>query len=138
MALLGISSQLNFFYCIVVKVPSFQEMEFVCLMICSVIFSTVNGSNLVVLFFKNDYIVLFCFCIFTSPQESKKHLAGLGTLGLGSLITEITASEEDDRENRDSGSVDAEGEDKYIIALQCRQKLYRLTIFTMYCLIQVG
>uniref|UniRef100_A0A8C1ANT9 Transcription initiation factor TFIID subunit n=1 Tax=Cyprinus carpio carpio TaxID=630221 RepID=A0A8C1ANT9_CYPCA len=27
--------------------------------------------------------------------ESKKHLAGLGTLGLGSLITEITASEED-------------------------------------------
>uniref|UniRef100_A0A8C1UC63 Transcription initiation factor TFIID subunit n=1 Tax=Cyprinus carpio TaxID=7962 RepID=A0A8C1UC63_CYPCA len=28
-------------------------------------------------------------------MESKKHLAGLGTLGLGSLITEITASEED-------------------------------------------
>uniref|UniRef100_A0A3P8XSZ4 Transcription initiation factor TFIID subunit n=1 Tax=Esox lucius TaxID=8010 RepID=A0A3P8XSZ4_ESOLU len=28
--------------------------------------------------------------------ESKKHLAGLGSLGLGNLITEITASEEDD------------------------------------------
>uniref|UniRef100_A0A4W6FV09 Transcription initiation factor TFIID subunit n=1 Tax=Lates calcarifer TaxID=8187 RepID=A0A4W6FV09_LATCA len=44
-------------------------------------------------------------------NESKKHLAGLGTLGLGSLITEITANEDDDQEeNRDSGSVDAEGE----------------------------
>ncbi|KAM3869309.1 transcription initiation factor TFIID subunit 1 [Diretmus argenteus] len=43
-------------------------------------------------------------------NESKKHLAGLGTLGLGSLITEITASEEEDpEENRDSGSTDAEG-----------------------------
>uniref|UniRef100_A0A4W6FVX4 Transcription initiation factor TFIID subunit n=1 Tax=Lates calcarifer TaxID=8187 RepID=A0A4W6FVX4_LATCA len=43
-------------------------------------------------------------------NESKKHLAGLGTLGLGSLITEITANEDDDQEeNRDSGSVDAEG-----------------------------
>uniref|UniRef100_UPI003AAEC2B6 transcription initiation factor TFIID subunit 1 n=1 Tax=Centroberyx gerrardi TaxID=166262 RepID=UPI003AAEC2B6 len=43
-------------------------------------------------------------------NESKKHLAGLGSLGLGSLITEITASEEDDPdENRDSGSTDAEG-----------------------------
>uniref|UniRef100_A0A668AKV4 TAF1 RNA polymerase II, TATA box binding protein (TBP)-associated factor n=1 Tax=Myripristis murdjan TaxID=586833 RepID=A0A668AKV4_9TELE len=41
-----------------------------------------------------------------SQQESKKHLAGLGSLGLGSLITEITASEEDDQEeNRDSGWV---------------------------------
>uniref|UniRef100_A0A8C3GCP6 Transcription initiation factor TFIID subunit n=1 Tax=Cyclopterus lumpus TaxID=8103 RepID=A0A8C3GCP6_CYCLU len=29
-------------------------------------------------------------------SESKKHLAGLGTLGLGSLITEITADEEED------------------------------------------
>uniref|UniRef100_A0A668AR43 Transcription initiation factor TFIID subunit n=1 Tax=Myripristis murdjan TaxID=586833 RepID=A0A668AR43_9TELE len=39
-------------------------------------------------------------------NESKKHLAGLGSLGLGSLITEITASEEDDQEeNRDSGWV---------------------------------
>lgn len=48
-------------------------------------------------------------------QESKKHLAGLGTLGLGSLITEITANEDDDQEeNRDSGSVDAEGEGEYI------------------------
>ncbi|XP_070772950.1 transcription initiation factor TFIID subunit 1 [Enoplosus armatus] len=43
-------------------------------------------------------------------SESKKHLAGLGNLGLGSLITEITANSEDDQEeNRDSGSVDAEG-----------------------------
>uniref|UniRef100_A0A3Q1CES4 Transcription initiation factor TFIID subunit 1 n=1 Tax=Amphiprion ocellaris TaxID=80972 RepID=A0A3Q1CES4_AMPOC len=43
-------------------------------------------------------------------NESKKHLAGLGSLGLGSLITEITANEDDDKEeNRDSGSVDAEG-----------------------------
>lgn len=43
-------------------------------------------------------------------NESKKHLAGLGNLGLGSLITEITANDEDDQEDsRDSGSVDAEG-----------------------------
>ncbi|KAF7651524.1 hypothetical protein LDENG_00109730 [Lucifuga dentata] len=43
-------------------------------------------------------------------NESKKHLAGLGTLGLGSLITEITANEEDDQEeNRDGGGMDAEG-----------------------------
>lgn len=27
-------------------------------------------------------------------QECKKHLAGLGALGLGSLITELTANEE--------------------------------------------
>uniref|UniRef100_A0A3Q3KDS3 Transcription initiation factor TFIID subunit 1 n=1 Tax=Monopterus albus TaxID=43700 RepID=A0A3Q3KDS3_MONAL len=39
-------------------------------------------------------------------SESKKHLAGLGTLGLGTLITEITANEEEDQEqNRDSGWV---------------------------------
>ncbi|KAG7223264.1 hypothetical protein INR49_015620 [Caranx melampygus] len=43
-------------------------------------------------------------------NESKKHLAGLGTLGLGSLITEITANEDGDQEeSRDSGSVDSEG-----------------------------
>uniref|UniRef100_A0A3B4ZBQ9 Transcription initiation factor TFIID subunit n=1 Tax=Stegastes partitus TaxID=144197 RepID=A0A3B4ZBQ9_9TELE len=43
-------------------------------------------------------------------NESKKHLAGLGTLGLGSLITEITANEDEDKEEtRDSSSVDAEG-----------------------------
>lgn len=43
-------------------------------------------------------------------QESKKHLAGLGTLGLGSLITEITANEEDAPEDsKDSSRVDAEG-----------------------------
>ncbi|XP_030637746.1 transcription initiation factor TFIID subunit 1 [Chanos chanos] len=42
--------------------------------------------------------------------ESKKHLAGLGSLGLGTLITEITASEEDTAElERDQGSTDAEG-----------------------------
>lgn len=52
--------------------------------------------------------VLFLLILFT--QESKKHLAGLGSLGLGSLITEITANEEGDQdESRDSGSVDAEG-----------------------------
>uniref|UniRef100_A0A3P8WQU4 Transcription initiation factor TFIID subunit n=1 Tax=Cynoglossus semilaevis TaxID=244447 RepID=A0A3P8WQU4_CYNSE len=40
-------------------------------------------------------------------DESKKHLAGLGTLGLGSLITEITANddEEDEEDGRDSGWV---------------------------------
>uniref|UniRef100_A0A3B4UEW7 Transcription initiation factor TFIID subunit n=1 Tax=Seriola dumerili TaxID=41447 RepID=A0A3B4UEW7_SERDU len=39
-------------------------------------------------------------------NESKKHLAGLGTLGLGSLITEITANEDGDQEeNRDSSWV---------------------------------
>uniref|UniRef100_A0A7N8YMY2 Transcription initiation factor TFIID subunit n=1 Tax=Mastacembelus armatus TaxID=205130 RepID=A0A7N8YMY2_9TELE len=44
-------------------------------------------------------------------NESKKHLAGLGTLGLGSLITEITANEDaDQEENRETGSVDADGE----------------------------
>ncbi|XP_062392814.1 transcription initiation factor TFIID subunit 1 isoform X3 [Sardina pilchardus] len=43
--------------------------------------------------------------------ESKKHLAGLGSLGLGSLITEITASEEDeDREDeKDQAGTDSEG-----------------------------
>ncbi|XP_016358234.1 transcription initiation factor TFIID subunit 1-like isoform X1 [Sinocyclocheilus anshuiensis] len=42
--------------------------------------------------------------------ESKKHLAGLGTLGLGSLITEITASEEDTAEQgQDQSNTDAEG-----------------------------
>lgn len=45
-----------------------------------------------------------------SLQESKKHLAGLGTLGLGTLITEITANEdEDQQESRDTAAVDAEG-----------------------------
>uniref|UniRef100_A0A096LXZ5 Transcription initiation factor TFIID subunit n=1 Tax=Poecilia formosa TaxID=48698 RepID=A0A096LXZ5_POEFO len=43
-------------------------------------------------------------------NESKKHLAGLGTLGLGSLITEITANESENKEeNRESVSVDSEG-----------------------------
>ncbi|KAJ4929698.1 hypothetical protein JOQ06_018720 [Pogonophryne albipinna] len=43
-------------------------------------------------------------------DESKKHLAGLGSLGLSSLITEITANEEDDQDNsRDSTNVDADG-----------------------------
>uniref|UniRef100_A0A3Q2SQM1 Transcription initiation factor TFIID subunit n=1 Tax=Fundulus heteroclitus TaxID=8078 RepID=A0A3Q2SQM1_FUNHE len=42
-----------------------------------------------------------------------KHLAGLGNLGLGSLITELTANENEDREeNRESVSVDSEGEDE--------------------------
>ncbi|XP_055004851.1 transcription initiation factor TFIID subunit 1 isoform X2 [Boleophthalmus pectinirostris] len=43
-------------------------------------------------------------------NESKKHLAGLGNLGLGSLITEITANEEDSaEETKDSSVVDEEG-----------------------------
>ncbi|CAG02923.1 unnamed protein product, partial [Tetraodon nigroviridis] len=38
-------------------------------------------------------------------NESKKHLAGLGSLGLGSLITEITANEEDSRDDsKNSGN----------------------------------
>ncbi|KFO83021.1 Transcription initiation factor TFIID subunit 1, partial [Buceros rhinoceros silvestris] len=41
-------------------------------------------------------------------QESKKHLAGLGVLGLGNLITEITASEEDSPE-ADGAHLDEEG-----------------------------
>uniref|UniRef100_A0A9J8BPV6 Transcription initiation factor TFIID subunit n=2 Tax=Cyprinus carpio TaxID=7962 RepID=A0A9J8BPV6_CYPCA len=42
--------------------------------------------------------------------ESKKHLAGLGSLGLGSLITEITASEDDtDEQEQDQSNTDAEG-----------------------------
>ncbi|XP_066515590.1 transcription initiation factor TFIID subunit 1 [Hoplias malabaricus] len=41
--------------------------------------------------------------------ESKKHLAGLGSLGLGSLITEITANEDDPtNQDRDQGT-DADG-----------------------------
>ncbi|KAF3841233.1 hypothetical protein F7725_007095 [Dissostichus mawsoni] len=40
-------------------------------------------------------------------DESKKHLAGLGSLGLSSLITEITANEEDDQDDsRDSTITD--------------------------------
>lgn len=51
------------------------------------------------------------FLWFLLTQESKKHLAGLGTLGLGSLITEITADEEEDDqdESRDTASMDADG-----------------------------
>uniref|UniRef100_A0A8B9MHP4 Transcription initiation factor TFIID subunit n=1 Tax=Accipiter nisus TaxID=211598 RepID=A0A8B9MHP4_9AVES len=41
-------------------------------------------------------------------KESKKHLAGLGVLGLGNLITEITASEEDGPE-ADGAHLDEEG-----------------------------
>ncbi|XP_031427267.1 transcription initiation factor TFIID subunit 1 isoform X3 [Clupea harengus] len=43
--------------------------------------------------------------------ECKKHLAGLGSLGLGSLITEITASEEDEEhdDDKDQAGTDAEG-----------------------------
>ncbi|KGL79150.1 Transcription initiation factor TFIID subunit 1, partial [Tinamus guttatus] len=41
-------------------------------------------------------------------QESKKHLAGLGALGLGNLITEITASEDDSTE-ADGAHLDEEG-----------------------------
>lgn len=41
-------------------------------------------------------------------QECKKHLAGLGALGLGSLITELTANEE--LTGIDSGLVNDEGE----------------------------
>ncbi|XP_061104472.1 transcription initiation factor TFIID subunit 1 isoform X7 [Conger conger] len=42
--------------------------------------------------------------------ESKKHLAGLGSLGLGTLLTEITASEEDVAEDeKDPSGTDAEG-----------------------------
>ncbi|NWU88948.1 TAF1 factor, partial [Upupa epops] len=41
-------------------------------------------------------------------KESKKHLAGLGVLGLGNLITEITASEEDSPE-ADEAHLDEEG-----------------------------
>ncbi|XP_072532739.1 transcription initiation factor TFIID subunit 1 isoform X3 [Salminus brasiliensis] len=42
--------------------------------------------------------------------ECKKHLAGLGSLGLGALITEITASEEDNSsQDRDQGGTDADG-----------------------------
>lgn len=43
-----------------------------------------------------------------SPQESKKHLAGLGVLGLGNLITEITASEEESAES-EGAHLDEEG-----------------------------
>ncbi|XP_015251266.1 PREDICTED: transcription initiation factor TFIID subunit 1 isoform X4 [Cyprinodon variegatus] len=43
-------------------------------------------------------------------NESKKHLAGLGNLGLGSLITELTATDNEEKEeNREPVSVDSEG-----------------------------
>ncbi|XP_040190381.1 transcription initiation factor TFIID subunit 1 [Rana temporaria] len=41
-------------------------------------------------------------------KESKKHLAGLGTLGLGSLITELTSSVDDAAET-DGDSLDDDG-----------------------------
>ncbi|NXN81179.1 TAF1 factor, partial [Bombycilla garrulus] len=41
-------------------------------------------------------------------KESKKHLAGLGVLGLGNLITEITASEEESAESEEA-HLDEEG-----------------------------
>lgn len=41
-------------------------------------------------------------------QECKKHLAGLGALGLGSLITELTANEE--LTDSDGALVNDEGE----------------------------
>ncbi|XP_074863698.1 transcription initiation factor TFIID subunit 1 isoform X1 [Carettochelys insculpta] len=41
-------------------------------------------------------------------KESKKHLAGLGALGLGNLITELTASEEEAAES-DGAQLDEEG-----------------------------
>ncbi|KAJ7401359.1 Transcription initiation factor TFIID subunit 1 [Pitangus sulphuratus] len=47
-------------------------------------------------------------CQLWSPQESKKHLAGLGVLGLGNLITEITASEEESPES-EGAHLDEEG-----------------------------
>ncbi len=51
-----------------------------------------------------------CQLSFSLYQESKKHLAGLGSLGLGSLITEITASEEDTADQeQDQSNTDAEG-----------------------------
>lgn len=64
-------------------------------------------------------LIFFFFCSYLIfHQESKKHLAGLGSLGLGSLITEITASEDENKEeNRDSGNVDSEGEEKCMKAL---------------------
>ncbi|XP_077597107.1 transcription initiation factor TFIID subunit 1 isoform X3 [Stigmatopora nigra] len=43
-------------------------------------------------------------------NESKKHLAGLGNLGLGSLITEITANEDEEQEEKNAAPiVDADG-----------------------------
>lgn len=71
---------------------------------------------------------------FISPQESKKHLAGLGTLGLGSLITEITANEDGGQEEtRESGSVDAEGGDiGKATSHSCKQELNE-AIFSMSC-----
>ncbi|XP_037389391.1 transcription initiation factor TFIID subunit 1 isoform X1 [Pygocentrus nattereri] len=42
--------------------------------------------------------------------ECKKHLAGLGSLGLGALITEITATEEDSaNQDREQSGTDADG-----------------------------
>lgn len=57
-------------------------------------------------------LIVLYLCLIVH-QESKKHLAGLGSLGLGSLITEITASEDENKEeSRDTGNVDSEGEEE--------------------------
>lgn len=79
----------------------------------------------------------------SSIQESKKHLAGLGNLGLGSLITEITANEDDEEEeSKTPTSVDSEGEWKYVqwcstIALILAEVGWDVIYFCVY-FIQVG
>lgn len=56
------------------------------------------------------YFLYACQLSLSLCQESKKHLAGLGSLGLGSLITEITASEEETADQeQDQSNTDAEG-----------------------------
>ena len=63
-------------------------------------------------------------------------MAGLGSLGLGSLITEITASEEDEEhdDDKDQAGTDAEGERKTCLSAsegrteQSRDYRVRVTI----------
>jgi len=67
----------------------------------------------------------------------------LGTLGLGSLITEITANEDDEKEDsKDSGNVDSEGEILYIYIYSGTLYEYGQeqisVIFSVFCLVQVG
>ena len=55
-------------------------------------------------------------------QECKKHLAGLGALGLGSLITELTANEE--LTGTDAALVNDEGEVWVMGSMVGEEKVY--------------
>lgn len=63
-------------------------------------------------------------------QECKKHLAGLGALGLGSLITELTANEE--LTGTDGALVNDEGE-VWVVRSRWGRRLATYYICTFVC-----